>query len=442
MPVGTSWTQEEDERLRELVEQYGPKRWSLISQTLKSKGSKQCRRRWKNYLNADIKKGSWSPEEDAILLKGHAKYGNRWTEIAKMVQGRTDNAVKNRWMAITKKNGGDMKIPLDDDGDDDDDDGGDDAVAVSNHKQGGEAAPAHGHGTRNASKHHHHMVPKQEPPGQHRVADSDSDISTPRRGPRPGLNVCIPQAAGDAPGGGVAGGQSGDPGPLSIRVGNWLDPTELALVNEVNEMGMPLSILVEDRATIPIAGSQQRNTPGGPGAYKQAQEAMNSPAPEQFNIDDLLKYFTGTPTPKQALHTSRFKQHGGAQLPSANQPPTPGALLDPHRQLLHKLLQKGMTPKGGATNNHRIGDARSSGTPQPSALSTVGVRAAADELSLDEVSEAVDVLLSPSFNDDDLSMLLEALEGGDGAAGGFHTGFTPRGGTGFTPRNPKRQRMG
>ncbi|KAK3265018.1 hypothetical protein CYMTET_26273 [Cymbomonas tetramitiformis] len=99
----TTWTTEEDETLRDLVEKHGCKKWSLIASKMPSKASKQCRRRWQNYLNAFVKKGSWSPEEDAILLDGHKKYGNRWTEIAKMVQGRTDNAVKNRYMALCKK---------------------------------------------------------------------------------------------------------------------------------------------------------------------------------------------------------------------------------------------------------------------------------------------------------------------------------------------------
>ncbi|KAG2454605.1 hypothetical protein HYH02_000446 [Chlamydomonas schloesseri] len=103
MPLTATWTDQEDEALRKLVKEYGPKKWSVIAQKLKTKGSKQCRRRWKNYLNADLKSGGWTAEEDRILMEGHRLYGNKWTEIAKMVGGRTDNAVKNRYAALCKR---------------------------------------------------------------------------------------------------------------------------------------------------------------------------------------------------------------------------------------------------------------------------------------------------------------------------------------------------
>ena len=51
----------------------------------------------------DLKQGGWSPEEDEILWNGHKQHGNKWTEIAKMVGGRTDNAVKNRHAVLVKK---------------------------------------------------------------------------------------------------------------------------------------------------------------------------------------------------------------------------------------------------------------------------------------------------------------------------------------------------
>lgn len=43
------------------------------------------------------------PQEDAQLLDGHKRHGNKWTLIAQEIGGRTDNAVKNRWAALEKK---------------------------------------------------------------------------------------------------------------------------------------------------------------------------------------------------------------------------------------------------------------------------------------------------------------------------------------------------
>lgn len=98
-----TWSEQEDNMLREQVRIHGTERWANIASQLKDKTSRQCRRRWNTYLSTAYKKGSWSQEEDIILFEAHKKFGNRWTEIAKVVQGRTDNAVKNRFNALCKK---------------------------------------------------------------------------------------------------------------------------------------------------------------------------------------------------------------------------------------------------------------------------------------------------------------------------------------------------
>ncbi|XP_028804586.1 transcription factor MYB88-like isoform X2 [Neltuma alba] len=98
-----SWTQEEDDILREQISIHGTDNWTIIASKFKDKTTRQCRRRWYTYLNSDFKKGGWSPEEDMLLCEAQKIFGNRWTEIAKVVSGRTDNAVKNRFTTLCKK---------------------------------------------------------------------------------------------------------------------------------------------------------------------------------------------------------------------------------------------------------------------------------------------------------------------------------------------------
>jgi hypothetical protein len=64
---------------------------------------RQCRERWKNYLNPELVHDPWSREEDRLLMDEYTRVGNRWISIAAVLDGRSAAAVRNRVFLLLRK---------------------------------------------------------------------------------------------------------------------------------------------------------------------------------------------------------------------------------------------------------------------------------------------------------------------------------------------------
>nr|KYP71715.1 Transcription factor MYB86 [Cajanus cajan] len=98
------WSPEEDEKLLRHITKYGHGCWSSVpKQAGLQRCGKSCRLRWINYLRPDLKRGTFSQEEENLIIELHAVLGNRWSQIAAQLSGRTDNEIKNLWNSCLKK---------------------------------------------------------------------------------------------------------------------------------------------------------------------------------------------------------------------------------------------------------------------------------------------------------------------------------------------------
>ena len=438
------WTEEEDEELRALVAEYGQKKWAFICTKMSTgKGAKQCRRRWSNYLNNDLKQGGWSPEEDEILWNGHKQHGNKWTEIAKMVGGRTDNAVKNRHAVLVKKEedrlagvgagdaSGKRKRRDADDG--------------PGPSRGGSVRAAKATNTGHDARHHAGGFPGNAVRSPHERELSGANAAANVAGWRPNLNlsVKIPTSSAEERGestlpSAMTGGTSAPPSLEGLPTSASLTAAEIELLKQVQELISPHA----EGLTLPAGGAARG---GGRGAFAppppQPHSPLDTPTVDLQQVMNWIMSVTPRAGANEKGGAAAAAAAGRATRASANA--AAAAAETPqgqHSVLLRKLLTEKLTgsPTGEAGRTRRSPRSLAGGGQAPggeggkqkethSSHTPVGVDLANAGLGLTGGLPA-SLPVSPNFTSSELNLLMNALGGGgDTPTSGLMGGINPFG---------------
>ena len=92
------WSKQEDDTLKQAVEEHGAKSWKLISARLPGRSEVQCLHRWQKVLKPTLVKGPWTAEEDRKVVDLVQKHGaKKWSLIASNLPGRIGKQCRERW---------------------------------------------------------------------------------------------------------------------------------------------------------------------------------------------------------------------------------------------------------------------------------------------------------------------------------------------------------
>lgn len=100
--LGHRFTAEEDITILSLVEKHG-KDWVVIAREMGTT-ERQCRERYRDYLDPSNNRGEWTAEEDLLLANLFTEFGPKWRLMKMYFPGRPCNQIKNRYNTHIKRN--------------------------------------------------------------------------------------------------------------------------------------------------------------------------------------------------------------------------------------------------------------------------------------------------------------------------------------------------
>ncbi|KIY94715.1 tryptophanyl-tRNA synthetase [Monoraphidium neglectum] len=73
-------------------------KWSEVAKHIPGRTGQQCAQRWRHKVNPNIRRDKWTEDEDSHLMDLVKTFGiGKWAEIARHMQGRTDQQCMGRW---------------------------------------------------------------------------------------------------------------------------------------------------------------------------------------------------------------------------------------------------------------------------------------------------------------------------------------------------------
>lgn len=92
--VRKPFSDEEDQKLSELIQQFGKNNWKAVAQGMGTRSIRQCRERWTHYLDPNCSNKPWTEEERQIAITKFNEYGTKWKKIAEFLPNRNNLQVR------------------------------------------------------------------------------------------------------------------------------------------------------------------------------------------------------------------------------------------------------------------------------------------------------------------------------------------------------------